>query len=276
MPRTLVKSDVSPQESTEASAGFVPLTERLIREQTDSGSFSRGQSYLRNGYLFDTYRRGNVLHARSHGSSGGPYRIEATLTPADATTAENPVTFFCDCPRGGFCKHVVAMLLAWVNAPEDFGVRPPVGELLAGKSREELIALIEQMLQAEPDLENLIALPMPGAGRLDGHEVDEAAIRRQVEAALRDDDGYDRRGYHDDYHAGSRVGGKLRRLVALGTAYADAGEALNAVNVLATIVEAAAGSLSTLRDDGGEFGQVLIECDATLAAVLDAQGELDQ
>ena len=57
--------------------------------------------------------RGDLLRARCRGSSGGPYLVEATLAPADKPKSRNPVTYLCNCPRGGFCKHVVALLLTW-------------------------------------------------------------------------------------------------------------------------------------------------------------------
>ena len=47
------------------------------------------------------------MRAACRGSSGGPYRVEATLAVA-GEGGRNPVEYFCDCPRGGFCKHVVA------------------------------------------------------------------------------------------------------------------------------------------------------------------------
>ena len=83
------------------------LTAAQIRRQTDPGSFERGSDYFRKGAILDPIRRGSVLRAESRGSSGGPYRVEATLAPADAK-GRNPVDYACECPRGGFCKHVVA------------------------------------------------------------------------------------------------------------------------------------------------------------------------
>src|SRR5688572_3728418 len=126
----------------EAVAGFAPLTDDMIAAQTDSGSFSRGKGYFRSHRIFGTMRRADTLRARCHGSSGGPYVVEATLATADQARGNNPLSFSCTCPRGGFCKHVVALLLTWVDAPQSFAVRPPVAELLAGKSQDELIAMI--------------------------------------------------------------------------------------------------------------------------------------
>src|SRR5688572_1420387 len=69
---------------------FRSLTEADVREMTDPGSFDRGRSYARSRQIFDASLRGETLHASSHGSSGGPYRVEATLIPvADAGAQES-------------------------------------------------------------------------------------------------------------------------------------------------------------------------------------------
>ena len=170
MARTIVRPPAT-TDGNQATSGLAPLSDDIIARQTDSGSFSRGKTYFRGKRIFNAVRRGDLLRARCRGSSGGPYLVEATLAPADKPKSRNPVTYLCNCPRGGFCKHVVALLLTWIDRPESFDVRPPIADLLAGKSREELVALIEAMLAADPNLEPLIELPAADrdrAGRLTG------------------------------------------------------------------------------------------------------------
>jgi uncharacterized Zn finger protein len=86
------------------------------------------------------------------GSSGGPYRVEAELVPRDAPGREQIAGWSCTCPRGGFCKHIVALLLTWIATPERFAPRREVGELLASKSREELLSQLNDILERQPEL----------------------------------------------------------------------------------------------------------------------------
>lgn len=177
---------------------LAPLTEEQVRDQTDGGSFSRGRSYRRGDRIFDAVRRGATIEARCHGSSGRPYMVSATLAAAGSKEAnENPVAIGCDCPRGGFCKHVVALLLTWIEAPERFAPRPSIDELLAGKSREELVAVLRLALREHPELESLLALPVPGAGMPSG-AVDEIAVRREVARAFAALDGSGGGGRYGD------------------------------------------------------------------------------
>jgi uncharacterized Zn finger protein len=273
-----------------AVAGFAPLDDDAIAAQTDAGSFSRGRAYFRGKRIFEAFRRENTLRARCHGSSGGPYRVEATLATSDLPKARNPVSCFCTCPRGGFCKHIVALLLTWVDDPVSFEVRPPIADILAGKSREELIALIEQMVRDHPNLEKLIDRPVLIANPLSDAPVNETAIREQIAAAIEEESGddydeYDRYDHYDAYgeydgfdeyenEQGHRIATKLEPLVKLLEAYADAGHWRNSLLVAATFVEEVAPHLTEIEDEAGELDALVSRADAKLAACLDIQNQL--
>jgi hypothetical protein len=259
------------------TVGLAPLTEQEIAAQTDANSFKRGRGYARSGHIFRAVRREDTLRARSHGSSGGPYLVEATLAKADQAKRKkrNPVTYSCDCPRGGFCKHVVALLLTWIEQPESFEVRPPVAEVLAKKSREELVALIGMMLRENPDFEDLLDLPVLIAGAPGDEPVDERAIRRQITAAMRDTNGYGRGGWYDDgSYAATRIAGKLERLTELASSYANTGHWRNTVRVSATFVEELAPQYQPYYDQNSDLASLLSQTDDTLADILDAQDGL--
>lgn len=217
--------------------------------------------------------------ARCHGSSGGPYLVEATLASPDQPKAKNPVSYACDCLRGGFCKHVVALLLTWVEQPERFEVRVPIAEALVKWSREELVALIEAMVRGVTELESLLELPIPAASAATTAPIAEAAIRRQIAAALQDDGGYGRHGwygYDNSYGTFSRRAGTPERIGALADDYADSGDWRNLLLVDATIVEEVAPNLTTMYDESGDLSSLLANADAHLSACLDAQGGLSE
>ena len=272
--------------------GPLPLTATDIEEQTDAGSFQRGRAYARSGRIFDGIRRGVSLRARCHGSSGGPYLVQATLaasatvdeTPIGTTAAPrrhvtNPVTSRCDCPRGGFCKHVVALLLTWIESPSTFAERLPLSDLLANKSQAELIALVAAMLDAAPDLEDLIELPPPVVDQPSADPVDPGAVARQVTAALSASPwpSHRSRGWgYDDWGDGESAIGvdieKLDRVAALADAYAAGGHWRNAFVVAATLSEKIAPDLDeSVIDEEGILYALLARCDRVLANALAAQ-----
>jgi len=259
------------------------LTPNAIADQTDSGSFKRGRAYAHSSHIFAAIRRENTLRARCRGSSGGPYLVSVTLAEAGKKKARNPVDFACNCPRGGFCKHVVALLLTWVERPESFDVRPPLAALLASKSHDELVALIERLLRDNPELERLVELPLPAQGKPDDGPVDEDVVRRQITAAFReveDDDSrsdwenYEYYGSDDFEGEGTKIARALEPLVDTIETYVELSHWQNVLSLAATFIEEASPRMEFTDDEGCDLEHLLERANAALADCLAAQAEL--
>ncbi|NJM07777.1 hypothetical protein HC891_18685 [Candidatus Gracilibacteria bacterium] len=125
------------------------FTEATIRQGASEESFTRGMQYYRDGLVEALILRGDRLSAEVQGSEEHPYAVTAHFAVGAITSAS------CTCPYdwGGWCKHIVATLLAYVHAtPGQVEVRPPLPELLAPLSREQLLKLLLRLADAEPDL----------------------------------------------------------------------------------------------------------------------------
>jgi uncharacterized Zn finger protein len=121
------------------------LTEAQVRKLASTQSFERGHSYYRSGAILEPVRQGMTLRAQCEGSEDEPYEVSVTLEQHGIADVS------CTCPYdwGGACKHLIALLLTYVHEPQAFRVIPPLQTLLAGSSRETLIALIGEMVQRE-------------------------------------------------------------------------------------------------------------------------------
>jgi len=163
-----------------AIATLPRLTEAQVRKLATEQSFQRGDRYYQQGRILNPVRQDAVLWADCQGSE--LYQPRVTLGKQGVVSAD------CTCPYdwGGLCKHQVALLLAYVHQPDTFHVVPPVSEMLASRSREELIELVELMVQRYPSLLSLVELstaqPQPGQA------LDLSIYRRQAQRALRQDD----------------------------------------------------------------------------------------
>ncbi len=149
-------------------------------------------------------------------------------------------------------------------------------ERLSEKSHEELLALLEQLVQRQPDIEPLIELlielPLvtttqqksrPGRGR--ERTLDPATIRSQVASAF----------YNagEGWGAASRVAADLEQLYDIGKNFAEAGEWANAQVVYATVAEETIMQYEEVHDEG-QISWVLGKCAAGLVACLEAQSAL--
>lgn len=183
------------------------------------------------------------LRAQCEGSDYEPYRVSATLTQSGIAETS------CTCPYdyGGSCKHIVALLLTYVHEPQAFRSIPPLATLLAGRSQEELIALIGEMVKQEPELLSLVELSVATEQATQGKPLDVAAYRRQTRRALR----------HEDEHV---VEKELRALRELAARSAKAGDWLNAGAIYHAVLDEAVrrydDMLREIDEDGGIAGTI--------------------
>jgi len=255
---------------------FKQLSEADLRAYSDEASFQKGYDYYLHHAIVEPTLSESVLRAFCHGSGLSPYRVVATLLPAGDKSAHKVVSAGCSCPRGGFCKHLVALLLTWIHQPERFVVRSRLMGRLDEKSREELLALLEQLVQRQPDIEPmvelLIELPLaapaqeknrPGRGK--ERTVDPSSISSQVDSAF----------YNagEGWGAASRVASDLEQLCDIGKSFAEAGEWANAQVVYATIAEETVIRYEVLHDEG-EVSWIMGQCAAGLVACLNVQSTL--
>jgi hypothetical protein len=123
------------------------LTESIIRTRCSEASFKRGQNYYTGGAIKRRLRHSHTnLEAQVVGSQ--TYTVTVWLDNDDRLKAN------CNCPYdyGGDCKHIVAVLLAWINEPESF--HPPVDlkAILKKRSKAELIDLLLDIFTIYPSL----------------------------------------------------------------------------------------------------------------------------
>lgn len=229
------------------------LTEAHVRGLASEKSFERGQTYYRDGAVLEPVRQALELRAQCEGSDYEPYRVSATFTRRGIAETS------CTCPYdyGGICKHIVALLLTYVHEPQAFRSIPPLATLLAGRSQEELFALIGEMVKREPELLSLVELYVATEQATQGKPLDVAAYRRQTRRALR----------HDSEHV---VEKELRALRELAARSAKAGDWLIAGAIYHAVLDEAVyrydDMLQEIDEDGGiavmidEFALGLSQC----------------
>jgi uncharacterized Zn finger protein len=155
------------------------LTESQIRELATEQSFERGDRYYHQGAIFNAMRQGLELRSDCQGST--IYHVQAKLNQQGLESAR------CTCPYdwGGLCKHQVALLLTYLHDPQQFQVIPPMNQLLASHSREDLVTLIGQMIQRHPELLYLVELSTPHPAN---QPMEMSTYRRKAQQAFKRED----------------------------------------------------------------------------------------
>lgn len=235
------------------------LGEATIRQHSSEDSFRRGQAYERQGAVIALVQRGAELEAEVEGSQYEPYQVRVTFDPGGVTGA------MCSCPYdwGGWCKHIVAVLLACLRSPEAVEERPPLEALLAGLDREQLQTVLLNLSARDPSLADAIesqvillesSAAAQQAAQTGGRPsrqtpVDPQPFRRQVHAALHS---LDRMRRSEAYwHVGGVVD-DLRQVLAQVRAFLDAGDGHNALAILEAITDEYVEEWEILDDSDGE------------------------
>jgi len=246
------------------------LTEAMVRQHA-ADSFGRGQEYYRQGAVVSLVRRGDTLEAEVEGSAPMPYRVVVTFDAGGVAAAT------CSCPYassgyGSWCKHIVAALLTYINAPEQVEERPSLADLLADLDRAALQDLLLDLAAHDPDIADRVAARLPllvattgdapatPTGPAVGNAppprlipVDAKAVRRQVRAALRDATSYDYDYYDDD---GGAAADATRGTIDQAWAYLKAGDAPSALTVLEVLIEEYIEQLDFIGESEDLFGEL--------------------
>lgn len=96
------------------------ITERRLRQLASARSFERGEQYYRDGHVSSLAERGAVVSATVRGTEDYQVRLEAV---------GGELRHRCTCPLGGggeFCKHAVAVALAWLHGQSQDDPSPAI------------------------------------------------------------------------------------------------------------------------------------------------------
>lgn len=242
------------------------ITESMIRTGASPESFARGKEYFHNDVISNAAIQGNTLSGDCEGTTAPYYRVRVELDDAGIRSAD------CSCPYeyGGYCKHIVALLLHYLHKPKDFVVRQSPNELLGDLSREDLVVVVTKLLERDPDLydfvQAMIAAPTrKGAKKSRKKAVDTEVYRRQVRNIMHSLDGM--RASEAYWHVGG-LANELRGVVENARKFLDANDAEAALEILLALLEEAGGSIEYIDDSGGEVGSFMSELGAPLAEAI--------
>ena len=248
------------ERKLETSARF-NFTEALIRQQASAESFKRGQEYYRSGAVGSLSRRGELIQGEVEGSQFSPYYIHLHAG------ADGIAGAACTCPYdwGGWCKHIVAVLLTCVHEPEKIVERPTLQDLLAGLDREQLHALLLELAERDPlladSIENKVSVLQANSDQtisqrqsdsgLGGTSVDQESLRRRIRSIVH---GVGHTRSSEAYWRVAAVVDELNGVVEQAWSIIRDGDGLGALDILEVLTDELMAGWETLDDSDGEVG----------------------
>ncbi len=239
------------------------ITEQDIRTFVGEQNFLKGQHYVRDGAIVDPVQQGMMLKAYCFGSLPEPYRVQVTFDDSGITAA------LCSCSAGApvygnrGCEHVAVLLLTWNIQPEAFTQMDDIDTILERQSKAQLITLIKQLLQKQPEVEwQLTMLPLSGYKSV---PIDTEEYRHQVDAAFR----------HGgrEWDAVYGISSDLYGITATAARYARQRDYANAATIYAVVAMQTLSHYFSYHDEDGALGRVIQDCVEGLGACLESERE---
>ena len=129
------------------------ISEDDMRAKVTEQSYDRGVDYYHSDTRESATLRGSQLFAAVPGSEWEPYQVGVTFLGGDFTAS-------CTCPYdwGGYCKHVVAAVLAVIDEdpPVPVDTAPPLADLLDNLDAPALRALVHRLVEDAPALVEVV------------------------------------------------------------------------------------------------------------------------
>ena len=98
------------------------ITEKNLRALAGGLSYSRGEEYFESGLVGPVSEKNGVIAAKVHGS----HTYESRLKLVTESRGKTSLDHSCSCPvgqDGDFCKHAVALGLAWLDKNGEVAVK---------------------------------------------------------------------------------------------------------------------------------------------------------
>ncbi len=240
------------------------ITESMIRAGASPESFRRGEEYYREGAISNTTVQGALLSGECAGTHAPYYRVQVALDEAGITNAS------CTClyEYGGYCKHIVALLLAYLHHPKLFTVRKAPAELLADLDHNDLIAILTKLVQVQPDLydriEAMTSVPSKSKKQRK-KKVDIEVYRHHILGIVHSLNGM--RMSEAYWHVGG-LANQLREVQESALKFLDAGDAGTALEILLVLLEESSRAIEYIDDSDGELGGFVSELGTPLAEAI--------
>ena len=176
------------------------LSPQLLKDYADGGSFSRGKDYFADECVFELAEYGGKVVAKVSGTHD--YKVK--LWAKD----EDELGYDCNCPyadEGNFCKHCVAVGLAWIAARKSEIKQPSSGKKRSTNlddiknylQTREKSELVEMLMQEVLDNETLRGQLLLAVARTNPQGVDVKTYRKEIKRVFKfSEDNY------GDYYGG--------------------------------------------------------------------------
>lgn len=234
----------------------IKITESMLRSASSSEIFARGYDLYQSSAIYDIFQQHNRITGKCKGGSAPYYELRLQLDEGGIREA------LCTCPfdGGGYCKHIIALGLAYIHDPSDFVEQKDVKTLLSQLNKEDLVNLVHKLVESHPDLypwvETSVSIsPCISTRRQPGKQqntsVSKTEYTKRVRSILRSLSGY---RASETYWMMSGLVSQLNQIRDAAYQFRQAGDAQGALIILTALLTEISDHFDELDDSDGELG----------------------
>src|SRR5437870_2362146 len=235
-----------------ASLPFAAFLERgTLRRMAGARSFERGEDYFLNGQVKALAEHEGTITAKVQGTQ--PYRVELWIE-------EDDLEYSCTCPVGAdgeFCKHCVAVGLAWIEAGQPKlpgkGKAPlsvtmdDVRIYLLGQDKNALVEMLVDRAMKDDRLRQSLVIK---AAKKSSKGLDLATYRRAIDDAVEPDGFVDYRSAYDYAHGIEEAIDSVEELL-------KEGHPVEVIELAEHALKAVEEAMGSVDDSDGYMGGIL-------------------
>lgn len=258
------------------------ISESVIRQNSSDKSFQRGKEYARSQAVRDLFWRDQTLQASVAGSTY--YRVSIGFSDRGIQSAN------CSCPYdfGGWCKHIVAVLLVGMEQPQ-IEERLNLSQMLEKLDLEQTRKLLHNLVAQSPDLLDLIDIQIQLLNSIKENksksakasssksgktttkaqtqhpEIDRSPFRRQFAYALRNSLRNSEHSYYDDEDPFSDI---MYAEMEKTKVFLEAGDSFRAFMMLYAIAEELCNYTEEIENYFGDVSDLTYHLDLEMAEAI--------
>lgn len=249
------------------------LTEDTLKSLSTPESFARGKRLFKSEAIYDTFKQGSRLSGKCEDSSAPFYEVRLQIDEGGIQAAA------CTCPydRGGYCKHIIALALAWMDRPDGFVEQKTIAELLEPLDKPALVSLIGELAEKDVDVYPWLQTAVSSAASLPTHEpqpkrktqVSKTEYARQIRGILHSLRGYRR---SEAYWMVGGIVDQLNEIQASAFDFLNAGDATGALVIFTTLFSEVHKNYGEIDDSDGLISGFCVELALPMTeAILSAE-----
>ena len=244
----------------------IEMIEEYLETLTSPNSFEKALDLYYSDAVFDTFSKGDTLEGKCEGRGQPFYQVDIELDNGLVSNA------YCTCPYdwGGYCKHIIALLLTYIDDPTKFVIEVDLDSCLMALDRDQLINLVKQMASHSKTVNDLAQRILKEtstqqSGKRSGKITSKPNYKKRIQEIF---NRVTRLRMSEAYWMMPEIVAELDQMHEIDFDFYNSGDVQSALEILTTLFVEVAEQYDQVDDSDGMLGNFFYELAFNLSEVI--------